>query len=122
MGSNLTRYILCLCYISLSIFCPLSAIAINKSDKRPQVHCSISEDVHGNAEQFLQLCISKSLTLCISTESHTDGQQPQQLPDVLQRNSSQSGAAAAGKQVLRFTPLSLDVKPFISEASFIRLF
>lgn len=47
------------------------------------------------------------------TESHTDGQQPQQLPDVLQRNSSQSGAAAAGTQVLRFTSVFLDVKPVI---------
>lgn len=40
--------------------------------------------------------------MCICTERYSDVQQPQQLPDVLQRNPSQSGAATAGTQVLHF--------------------
>lgn len=53
--------------------------------------------------------------LCACTECYSDGQQPQQLPDVLQRNPSQSGAAAAGTQVLHFTSFnpSNGVKPEI---------
>lgn len=55
----------------LSISCPLSAISINKSDKRPNVDCSVSQDVHGSAERLLELCIPQFLMLCISLQKAT---------------------------------------------------